>query len=76
MDALTFEFITTVGSQLWALSTYHPTTIAYIQILLTPYAEALGQAQDVESIRQWVPLALKGELLLTFKLSLLLMLQH
>ena len=63
MNALTVESIITVGSQVQGNLTYHPTTIAYIQTLLTPYAEALEPAQDVESIRQWVPLAFKGELI-------------
>jgi hypothetical protein len=61
MNALTTEAITnTVENRTNAI--FHPTSIAYIQILLTPYASALDAAQDFEGIRAWIPMVFPGDL--------------
>lgn len=62
MNALTADAITAVGSRVHTDLVFHPTSIAYVQTLLTPYAEALEAAQDVAGITAWVPLALPGRL--------------
>jgi len=38
----------------------HPTSIAYIQSLLSPYAQVLDQASSVNHIIDWLPKALPG----------------
>lgn len=62
MNTLTADFITHVGSQVHPDNKYHASTIAYVQTLLKPYAEAIETATSVDGIAQWVPLALPGEL--------------
>ncbi|CAH6420037.1 Hypothetical protein HVR_LOCUS1076 [uncultured virus] len=62
MNALTSEVITRVGSQVHPDKTLHPTSIAYIQTLLRPYADALEPAASLQGIVGWVPLALPGQL--------------
>ena len=70
MNMLTFNIISQIGSETRRDVTYIPATIGYIQVLLTPYAEAIEQEQNVESIRQWVRLIFKGELIRTALASL------
>lgn len=62
MDALTPEFITTVARNVHPEAVVDPTSIAYLQHLLTPYAQAVEQAESVESVYAWLDLALPGEL--------------
>ena len=61
MDALTSEFITTVNGQVHPNSIIHPTSIAYIQTLLKPYAEVMESA-PLEALNQWITLAFPKEL--------------
>lgn len=46
----------------------HPTTSNYIKLLLNPYIEALNTAFSIESVVEWVPLAL-GSIIPTKKLE-------
>lgn len=62
MDALTPEYITTVAKRVHPTLTLDPTTIAYLQFLLTPYAQAIEQADSLESVYAWLELAFPGEL--------------
>jgi hypothetical protein len=62
MNALTSETIIHVCSQVHPNLICHPTSIAYIQSLLKPYAEAIEVATDIDGITQWIPLAFPGEL--------------
>lgn len=61
MNALLTDKIITVGQQVHPDHSVHPTTVSYIQTLLTPYAEAIEPAA-LEGVVQWIPLAFPGEL--------------
>lgn len=39
-----------------------PTSVAYIQFILTPYAEAIEQASDIEILINWIESAYPGDL--------------
>lgn len=60
MDIVTTNQIIDISNALQG-TTLHPTAVAYIQVLLTPYAEAINIA-DNEQVIQWIPLAIPGAL--------------
>lgn len=62
MNAITSDYIIYVSSQVHPDNVLHPTSIAYVQSLLGPYAEAIETATTTDAISQWVPLAYQGEL--------------
>ena len=61
MNMLATDKIITIGFELDPEVIIHPTSIAYIRTLLTPYAEAIGPAA-LDGIMQWIPLAIPGAL--------------
>lgn len=62
INALINESIVTICAQIDPNLTCHQTSIAYIQALLMPYADAIEPANDINSIKQWIPAVLPGEL--------------
>lgn len=60
MNVLTVDNIKRIGSQVQPDYDVHPTTIAYVQQLLKPYAAALEPA-GLDGIKQWIPLAFPAE---------------
>jgi hypothetical protein len=62
MDALTTEYITHIAHEVHPDSVLDATSVAYIQHLLTPYGQAVEQAESVDSIYAWLDVAYGGEL--------------
>ena len=60
MNRLSALNITQITSQISPNLVLHPTSIAYLQFLLTPYAQALDTALTVDSVINWIPQALPG----------------
>ena len=60
MNFLTTEEILELTTDLYPEYIIHPTSVAYIRSLLTPYAEAIENA-TAEEIMLWVPLAIPGK---------------
>ena len=61
MDALVAGSVYGIGSQVCPGMEIHPCTIAYIQSLVRPYAEALKPADSVGGIVQWIPLVFQDD---------------
>lgn len=62
MNTLSSETITKIFGQVHSNLHPHETTVAYVQILLLPYANTLEQGNSLQVISQWIPLALPGKL--------------
>lgn len=62
MDQLTDANMKTTLSQVHPDKEIHASAIAYIQALLTPYAEAMNAATNTAQIRDWLTQALPNEL--------------
>ena len=60
MNRLSALNITQLSTQISPDLLLHPTSIAYLQFLLSPYAQALETATTVESVINWIPEALPG----------------
>jgi len=61
MDALTIENIVLVGDKFHSDSDIHATTVAYIQHLLTPYAQNIQHLSDIDAIVAWMTDTFPGE---------------
>lgn len=61
MDAITAEHINSPSTGRSPDTQFHPVSIAYVQFLLKPYAEAIEPAQDIESIKQWLSITFPEE---------------
>ena len=55
MNYLSAQNIQNISMEISRGITVHPTAIAYIQALITPYAQMLDTAVDTESIIKWIP---------------------
>lgn len=62
MNINTVENINRIAQEIYPERDYLPTTLTYIQLLIIPFAEAVDQAVDVNSLIQWIPLVFKGDL--------------
>lgn len=62
MDNITIDKITTIGTEINPEIIIHPTSVAYIQQLLTPYAEAI-EPSPIYVILEWIPGDLGNRLL-------------
>jgi hypothetical protein len=62
MDVLTREYITNIASQDRPNQVVDPTSIAYIQHLVTPYAQAIEQTDSVDEAQQWLRRTFEREL--------------
>lgn len=62
MNALTIENIDAAVQLLGKENDVDPTSYAYLEKLLKPYADAIENVTDIQSIVDWVPMAFMGEL--------------
>jgi len=62
MDILNNDDIIHIGASVSVDAELHPATVAYIQLLFKPYIDAMEPANNVEAIKQWIPLAFPGAL--------------
>jgi hypothetical protein len=62
MDAVTPQFITAVAHEVHPGLIVDPSTVAYLQYLVTPYAQAVEQAEALDQLDAWLDVALPGEL--------------
>lgn len=60
MNYITTYNIQQVSSLAFKSIVLHPTSIAYIQDVITPYAKVLDTATDIDGIKAWLPLVLSG----------------
>lgn len=60
MNYLTTSNILRVSNNILKNSTLHPTSIAYIRSLISPFAEVISGAITVQSIIEWIPQVLPG----------------
>ena len=58
MNNLTAHNIQNISSNISKNVVLHPTSIGYIQNLITPYAQILDQANSVKDVTDWIPKAL------------------
>lgn len=59
MNYLNARNIQQISTGISPVISLHPTSISYIQALITPYAQVLDTATTVDSIINWVPQALE-----------------
>lgn len=61
MDVLTNESIVSIGNEVNPNVVYHPTTVAYLRHLFSPYARIVDELQDIASIEKWIRLNYRGK---------------
>ena len=54
MNAIATEKIVTIGTLLFPLKVLHSTTIAYIQVLMRPYAEIIDNTFNIGALKDWI----------------------
>lgn len=62
VGALTSASINIVQLEIYPRLICHETTVGYLQILLTPYEEAIRPAINIDQIKEWIPQAFPEEL--------------